>query len=260
MNLKYLLGLVVTIPLLPLMFLQGLWIRKKVPDLPEALEPQGIASEEYNGKIQLLVIGESTMAGVGVATHEEGFAGALAKELAQQLEINIHWKVYAKSGFTAKRVKEEIIPIITETNTDLIVVGLGGNDAFKLSSPNHWKKHIRGLIIALRAKFKDTPIVFANMPPIKEFPAFTSLIKWTIGNLVEILGTELGKLITDYDKVYFSSEKIRLKTWVQRLELDAESNDFFSDGVHPSKLTYQIWAKDLTSFILNGNKLKNDLF
>jgi hypothetical protein len=77
---------------------------------------------------------------------------------------------------------------MVETAADLIVIGLGGKDAFTLSDQRNWSLHIRSLVIELKRRFGETPIVFINMPPIKAFPAFTPLIKYSIGNLVEILG------------------------------------------------------------------------
>ncbi len=92
--------------------------------------------------------------------------------------------MYAKSGYTALDVRDKLIPKIAEKETDLIVVGLGGNDAFGLNSPEIWAKHIQSLIWRIRMKFPDAPIAFLNMPPIKDFPAFTSLIQiynWQLG-------------------------------------------------------------------------------
>jgi lysophospholipase L1-like esterase len=229
------------------MYLQGRRIRSTVPRLPEATGPEGVCGSG-NGVIRLLCIGESTFAGVGVKTHEEGFAGSLAKALSERMDAAVQWKVYARSGYTARTVREKLVPRIAETEADLIVIGLGGNDAFTLNTPWAWKRDIRGLIEALRQKFGDTPIVFANMPPIREFPAFTPLIRFTIGNLVEILGEALQAITTQLPNVYFSSRTITLSDWITRLGVGARPADFFSDGVHPSRLTYQAWAKDLAAF------------
>jgi lysophospholipase L1-like esterase len=101
------------------------------------------------------------------------------------------------------------------------------------------------LIGAVREKFPHTPIVFTNMPPIKEFPAFTSLIKFTIGNLVELFGDEVEEEVKTYPNVHYYADRITIAGWSKRLNVKAERGDFFSDGVHPSKLTYQTWARDL---------------
>ena len=97
------------------------------------------------------------------------------------------------------------------------------------------------------------------MPPIKEFPAFTPLIKFTIGNLVEILGEELKMIVREYELVFFSDEIITLKGWINKIDYAVNKEDFFSDGVHPSKLAYQSWTKDLASKIYSNDKIRNAL-
>jgi len=241
------------------MYIDGKRIRKKVPILPEAMNPEGIVAQNSNKTLKIVTIGESTVAGVGVKTHQEGFTGTFAKELASKLNTNIQWKVYAKSGYTAQQVYNRLLPKIIEKNIDLIVVGLGGNDAFTLNTPSKWKKNVQHLIEQLKKKYPDTPIAFTNMPPIKEFPAFTRLIKLTIGNLVEILGDELKTLIKNQENVYYSNDIITIETWTKKLDLNNHPSEFFSDGVHPSKLTYQAWAKDFSNFIVENKHLKNQL-
>lgn len=257
MNLKYLTGALISLPLLPLMYYQGKKIKASVPKLPEATGTEGrfIIDSKNSNSLKIITLGESTIAGVGVKTHKEGFTGALVRELASLARINIDWKVYARSGYTAKKATEKLIPKIEEKNIDLIVVGLGGNDAFKLHTPKKWRKDIQAFIESLRTKFPRTPIVFCNMPPIKEFPAFTPLIKSTIGNLVELFGTELEKITANYDDVFYYGEILTLKDWKIKFKLDAEQKDFFSDGVHPSKLTYQTWAIDIAQKIWREGKI-----
>ena len=94
------------------------------------------------------------------------------------------------------------------------------------------------------------------MPPIKEFPAFTRLIKFAIGNLVELLGQSLQSVCNNYDYVTYYGNRLTLNDWIDRLAEDAKASDFFSDGVHPSKLTYQIWAKDIAQRMAKEEKLR----
>jgi len=241
------------------MYFQGKKIRTRVPSLPEAsgTEGESIFKNTHKPTINLLTIGESTIAGVGVDSHEKGFTGSLAQTLGSIYQTNVKWKVYAKSGYTAAKVAHKIIPKITEANINLIVVGLGGNDAFTLNTPSKWKKDIITLIAELKNKFPAVYIVFCNMPPIKEFPAFTPIIKFTIGNLVEILGEELHKLTIDDQQVFYFGKKITLKDWVDRLGTGVKSSDFFSDGVHPSTLTYQTWGMELAKAIQLEKKTEN---
>jgi lysophospholipase L1-like esterase len=132
---------------------------------------------------------------------------------------------------------------------------MGGNDAFTLNSPKNWISDINKLINLLQHKYPNTPIFFTNMPPIKEFPAFTKTIKFVIGNLVEILGKELKKSIQHKENVFYYDEIITLKEWSEKHSLsNSNSTIYFSDGVHPSKLTYQIWGKEIAEFIVKTKK------
>lgn len=253
-KLKYFLGLFISFPLLPFLYFQGKHIRKKVPKLPEAAVPKGLVNGKFKTTLKLLVIGESTIAGVGVKEHKDGFTGALAETLSKVFQRNIKWRVYARSGYTAKQLCTKIIPKIEETTADLIVIGIGGNDAFTLNSPKKWSDALENLINLLQVKFPETPIFFTNMPPIKEFPAFTKSIKFVIGNLVEILGERLHTSIEKKANVYYNAEVITLKEWSIRNNLNAENTSvYFSDGVHPSELTYQVWGKEMGTFIFNQN-------
>lgn len=257
MNFRYLLGCIISIPLLPIMYFQSKRIRASVPKLPEATGNEGIANPGSSNQqvIHLITLGESTIAGVGVDTHEEGFTGTLASSLARKSNRSVHWKVYARSGYTANRVTEKLVPKIIEDKVDLFVIGLGANDAFTLNSPQKWRQAIHNLIQNLHEKYPNACIVFCNMPPIKEFPAFTPLIKFTIGNLVEILGQELKKLVSEYSYAFYFDEKISLKGWIEKFQLEAAKEEFFSDGVHPSKLTYQTWAEDVAKNIMNSDQI-----
>ncbi len=258
MNPKYILGALISIPLLPVLYWQGQNIRKKVPSLPDAKGTTGKVQRNFDRTLKVICIGESTIAGVGVATHEEGFTGSFARELSTQLSVDVDWKVFAKSGITAKGVAQTLIPKITQEKPDLIVIGLGGNDAFKLNRPRRWRADIQSLLNAIRKHFPEVPITFTNMPPIKNFPAFPSLIKFTIGGLGEILGDELSAILPQH-KVYFNADKITFENWLGKLPKGKKTEDFFSDGVHPSKLTYQIWGKDFAQYIAHSEKIKQDL-
>lgn len=255
-KIKYVVGAFIAIPFLPIMYWQGKRIRKNVPKLPEASGSTGIAGEEHLPIIHLLLLGESTIAGVGVATHEEGFAGTLAKELSRLYSAQIVWTVQARSGYTLQKLRKKILPKLAHHRAELIVIGTGANDAFSLNTPFGFQREATAFVEDLRKQFPDVPLFFTNMPPIKSFPAFTFVIQHVLGNLVEILGQTLKRVVTQHPSVFYSEEVIRLATWQKRWSVEGEAGDFFSDGVHPSLLTYQIWAKDMAQFIYRQDALK----
>ncbi|NMM49247.1 SGNH/GDSL hydrolase family protein [Marinigracilibium pacificum] len=252
MNLKYLIGVLMSFPLLPLLIYDGRKVKNSVPELPEAKDLEGKCLIDSNQTFTMLAIGESTIAGVGAKSNNEGYVGSLARSLAKELNANIEWKVYAKSGYSAIEVNNLIIPEIKCENPDLIVVGLGGNDSFNLNTPGRWKNEIERLIEMLKLKFPSTPIYFNKIPPIKIFPAFTSTMKFTIGNLAEILGEELSNLVNQYDHVFYSAGPIKIEDLTRIDNSEPDLNEYFSDGVHPSEKAYKALADNMAKFIIEN--------
>lgn len=248
-KLKYYLGCTLALPLLPLMAIHGKRVKKAVPSLPEPTDTKGTLPKGAAPTFNLITIGESTISGVGVQQHREGFTGSLAEELAAHTGQAVGWQVYAKSGYTAKLVSQKTIPNIPVQKADLIAIGLGANDAFTVNSPMKWGQHIQMLIEQVQVKFPETPLVFLNMPPIKSFPAMTRVLQFTLGNLVNLHGETLEQIIQNYDNVFYNSEKITLTNWSKKYQIKNDTSLYFSDGVHPSQLTYALWAKDVMGFI-----------
>ena len=255
MSFRYYIGSTLQQTLKPILYFQAKQIRATLPKLPAAEGASGMAIKGAGRRIRLLTIGESTIAGVGVNTHEEGFTGSLARGIGEGLDVDVEWKVYAKSGSTAEDVANNLIPQIEEIDADLIVVGVGGNDTFRMNRRSRWQRSIRDIVTRLRSRFPSSPIVFTNMPPVREFPAFPGLVKFALGNHADFLGDALEKMVTAMENVFFYSRKLNLEDWIHRLGVDADPSDFFSDGVHPSKLTYQVWGKDMSGFIADQRQI-----
>lgn len=253
---RYALGVLLAVPLSPILYFQGRRVLKTMPKLPEATGNIGVVGTSAR-PLQLLVLGESTMAGVGVDTHEKGFTGALARYLSEHLATGVSWKVFAESGHTAKTALEKLVPMIEGEQADLVVVGLGANDAFTVNRPERWGKQVVALIAALRDKLGNVPIVFLSVPPIKEFPAFSSSLRFIVGNLAVLLSNELDRRVINLPGVYYASQCLVLKEWFKIHGAHLKRSDFFSDGVHPSELTYRIWAETTGAFILEIDEIKH---
>ena len=81
----YLTGGAILLPFAPFLYLQGRFVRRKIGILPDArgakIGESGAGSETAN----LLVIGESTVAGLGASTHAKGLAGQFAESLSRKI-------------------------------------------------------------------------------------------------------------------------------------------------------------------------------
>ena len=73
------LGLAAALPCAPLLLWQGRRVRRDTPKLPEAEGPRdGIAGADRPGRpLRLLIVGDSSAAGVGASVQDEALAGRL---------------------------------------------------------------------------------------------------------------------------------------------------------------------------------------
>jgi hypothetical protein len=69
--------------LAPVLLRQGARVRERTPVLPEAAgDRSGRAGAAEGAPLRLLIVGESTAAGVGVAHQRDGIAARLAADIA----------------------------------------------------------------------------------------------------------------------------------------------------------------------------------
>ncbi len=236
------------IPDLPLLYFQGKETRKRIPSLLDATDNRGMINRGENRTISVLYLGESTIAGVGVESHKDGFSGHMSRELSGIYKCNVGYDVIAMSGWKAGDLYNHLIDWDPVRTYELVVVGLGGNDSFQFTSPLKWQSYIEKLISTVKDKCNNTPIIFCNLPPTSEFLAFPPILKKKIGDMTEILREALSETTQDIAGVYFNDEPISLTNWSKRHGLDPNPALYFSDGVHPSEITYRIWARESAAF------------
>lgn len=252
MKSNYFLHILKSLPLLPIIYFQGKKIKREIQLLPEAKNPEGAININSDKNLKILFIGESSFAGVGSDFHKNSFAGYFSAELSKLFQHNINWKVYAKTGYNVSQIQRKIIPKIQEKSCDLVVIGIGGNDTFEFNHPKKWCLSVQILIDDLRLKFPVIPILFAQLPTVEAFPAFSKEMKFVLGNHKDILASHLHQQVIKNENVFFPTEKINVKEWLAKLKEGQTVSEFFSDGVHPSELCYQMWAKECVDFLANS--------
>ena len=243
-QIQYFLVGLLTLPIFPILLIQALRAKKRVGSLPEAIDPRG----ETGGNLpalNVLVIGESTVAGVGVKRHEDGMTGSVGQRVHELTGMDVHWMSIGGSGYTAKKVANLLASKIPDVSFDYIVIALGGNETFELNSPLVWRKNLEGLIRKIRVKVPECTVAIANMPPVGSFTAFPKTLQWYLGGLVNLHRKVIRDLPDKYDNLVYLSEPIDFDAWRKKTGRNVPMTDFFSDGVHPSALTYKLWGAQI---------------
>ena len=232
-----------TLPFAPLLYLQGQITRWKVGILPDAAGDKFGVAGSGNDPAKLFVIGESTVAGLGARDHERAYAGQFAKYLSEHIAQPVSWKVIGKNGVTARRTIEELVPQMSDERFDYILVGLGGNDVMKLSSPKKWRSDMIELLGILRAKNPNAVMFLSNCPMIKYSTAIPHPIKFLLWELSKMHDANIKEFTRDMDRVFYYPQPA-----------DVRLEGFFADGIHPSEQGYADWAEAMMRYFAANHK------
>lgn len=222
-----------TLALLPVVLPQALWTRRTALRLPPAAGAQtGMAGAEFSAEsLRLLLIGESTVAGVGVEAQTEALAGQLAQALSVRLQRPVLWRACGENGITAGEACERLLPLALSEPADLVLLVFGVNDTTHLSSLARWSAALRNLSRALAAQ--GAQVAFTGVPPIQHFTALPWLLRRLLGLRAALLDTVLGRTCAEERADYV------------KLGLTVTPEYLARDGYHPSALGYRVWAEGL---------------
>lgn len=240
---RFLLGAVAIAPFAPFLLLQSQIIRWKVGVLPDAAGNKYGRYGAGENPATLFVIGESTVAGLGAKTHELAFAGQFARQLSDQIERPVEWKVLGKNGVTARRTIDELLPQMPDEQFDYILVGLGGNDVMKLSSPLKWRRDMLELLNILRVRSPSAVIFLSNCPMIVYSPIMPQPIKTILWSISQMHNDNVKEFTRDMDRVFYYPQPA-----------DVNLDGFFADGLHPSEQGYADWAEAMMKYFQANHK------
>jgi lysophospholipase L1-like esterase len=219
MLLKILLG--------PVLLMQGLWVRIKTPVLPEAEGPRtGLAGT--GPALRLLVVGDSSAAGVGAALQSQALLGQLAQRLARCHAVQ--YRLLAQTGATTRGTLEVLGDMASE-RWDVVVTALGVNDLTAQRKKTDWLVDQQHLIDLLRAKFDPYLILISGLPPVHRFPALPQPLRWHLGNGAQRFNAALENLS-------FANAALFLP-----LNFEMQTDQMAPDGFHPGPAIYAEWGR-----------------
>lgn len=215
----------------PLLLLQGRRVRRETPRLPEADGPRsGLESPGAVQPLRLLVVGDSSAAGVGVDTQDRALARPLARTLSRKLSRPVAWQLVARSGVCA----EEAILMLREQQpgaADVVAVAVGMNDV----TGQRAHRFVDDVAELWRATVELTGArfgVFAGLPPLHALPAAPQPLRWYLGRYALDLDASLQAWIAPQPHLAFCSLQ-----WASRPDWIA------SDGFHPGPAGYARWSE-----------------
>jgi lysophospholipase L1-like esterase len=213
-------------PLGPVFALQGRYVRRVMPRLPEAPGPRA-GTLGAGSELRLLVLGDSAAAGVGAPSQEEALCGCLTRELAQSFRVS--WALVARTGATTAGTTRHLMRSVA-ARFDVSVVSLGGNDVMGQRPLARWLEDLDELATLLRTRFEVRHLLFSGMPPMHAFPALPQPVRWYLGTRARRFDQALAR----WASVQPDCEHVPLT-------LD-DLQQLAADGMHPGPLAYRDWS------------------
>lgn len=226
---------VVRLALSPICLAQGLAVRRRAGRLPEAAGPR--AGRAGAGPVlRLLVVGDSSAAGVGVARQEDALAGRLSALLATRftVEWHLHARIGATTASTLRTLEQaEAAPFAAA------VVALGVNDVARQVPLRRWLAQQRALGELLRRRFGVRRAYLSGVPPMGLFPLLPQPLRAVLGARAAMFDAALA-------------EAVRGRQGTRHLPIPPEALDpalMAADGFHPGPAIYRLWAEHLAGAI-----------
>ncbi len=232
--------------LLPLLLAQARRVRASALRLPEASgERHGVVGPG-DVAIRVLIVGDSSAAGVGVATQAEGLAGQLAQALADRSSAAVGWQLVAQTGHTARDACEAL-RAARLAPADLLVTAVGVNDVVAQTRPAKFLAALDDLHALAAGRAGVTHTWHCGLPPMGSFPLLPQPLRWMLGRDAASLDRALARHLAGMPE--------RLHLPLPQAPATPDSGDSMPagwmahDGFHPGPLGYRHWGKHVADAI-----------
>lgn len=216
------------LPAAPVLVVQGRRLRRDTPRLPDAAQP-------WQGKLdgpdplRLLVLGDSTAAGVGAATQDEALPGNLARQLAALGGRGVQWSAAGRNGATAHDLVTDYLETAVAQRWDVVFLTIGANDALGLRSRAAFARDIRRILTGLTAV---SPVVLmSSLPAFFRFELLPNPLRSSLYRHSRSLEDAAREVVATFDTVHISPPPPPYT-----------AGFFATDLFHPSASGYRDWA------------------
>lgn len=224
------------IALAPLLAWQAIALQRRALRLPEAPGPR--SGHLGNGPdLKLLIVGDSSAAGVGAPSQDLALAGQMARALAPHHAVQ--WDLIARTSITTRETLQTLrnhdLPV-----ADVVVLVLGVNDVTKRANRRQWLRDHAALRDLLRKRTGARAIYISQVPPLGAFPLLPDPLRMLLGRRSLRFDAALrAQLASETDSHYVP------------LPETLDPADMAEDGFHPGPAIYAAWGTEMARRILS---------
>lgn len=212
----------------PILVTQGPWVKWNTVRLQEPVGARsGVVGDGPD--LRLLIVGDSSAAGVGVTTQSQALSGQIAKQLAGHVRLD--WQLVARCGDTTPMARRRV-QAAQPRRADVAVVGLGVNDVLRGTSQARWLGQTQALVDHLTDQLGVGHVYLSGLPPVSQFPRLPNPLRWTLGHRAAQFDSALRQMLIGQDRATMIPADMTLGADVMS-----------ADGFHPGPKVYAAWAQ-----------------
>ncbi len=223
----------------PIYIWQGIGVRMRTQRLTPANGPISGTFDGTGPAINLLMLGDSSAAGVGVDRTEDSLGPQLARHLHEHTGREVNWRMAGFSSAVSKEIRDLVIPNLERGGWTHIVLSIGTNDCKNFHTVPAFKRNFGGMLYALKAKWPEARVVWS---PVVEFTSVPA-IPTALGKILEIRAQAFNRL----GKRLCAERSAICAT---RLPIRDPQTGFCHDGFHASAAGFNYWAQHLVGYTL----------
>jgi lysophospholipase L1-like esterase len=198
------------------------------------LEISGTIGPEDGEPLTLVVLGDSSVAGVGADAAEDTLTYGVAKALSDQYRVSLH--ALGVSGSRLYNVVAEQLPQVAGLDPDIVLVCVGTNDVTHGTTVREARRQLRMLVDGLAEVAPDARVIVSGLPPAETAVAFHRPLRDLLG-LRALLFTRLYRAeLTPHGISVFDIAKLTKSAFHGKQEM------FSADLFHPSSAGYAFLA------------------
>jgi len=224
----------------PVLLWQGAGVRRKIRRMPEPDGPRtGVLGA--GPLCRLLILGDSSAAGVGVAHQDAALSGQLLSALAEAWRVD--WRLLAQTGWTTADA-QAALETVAGQRFDVAVICLGVNDATTEVPVPAWLASYAALLDRLHRAHDVRRAYACGLPPMGIFPALPQPLRWYMGQVAGHRDRALARAIAARTAPPWSHHL--------PMDLDIGPEDIAADGFHPGPRVYRAIGQGVAARLLAG--------
>lgn len=213
-------------------------------DVQGRVEPVGGRSDEP--PLRLVMLGDSTVAGLGAETVEESLLLQTAQRVADQLGRSVEAQGLGVSGARTADVRDEQLALVDD-DVDVVVVVIGSNDATHLTPPWRMDDVTTEMLVEAARRAPDAAVVLGGIPLFGQATALDQPLRAVVDGYAGVLRRvqrQAAQAVEGVTYVNIAAEASPRFVGVP----DAMSRD----GFHPGATGYGFWADALARGIADA--------